>query len=84
MKSITIHGLDETMDKLIRQKAQSHEMSLNKTIKELLRESLGISKKHAKKNRFDKFYGIWSKKEGDEFDKIIEEEFETIDEEEWK
>lgn len=72
------------MDKLIRQKAQSHGMSLNKTIKELLRESLGVSKKQLKKNRFDKFYGIWSKKEADEFDKIINEEFENIDEEDWK
>jgi len=84
MKSITIHGLDETMDKLIRQNAQTQGTSLNKTIKELLRESLGISKKHTRKNRFDKFYGIWSKKEANEFDKIIQEEFETIDDEEWK
>lgn len=59
-------------------------MSLNKTIKELLRESLGMSKKHVKKNSLDKFYGVWSKKEADEFDKIIKEEFETVDEEDWK
>lgn len=84
MKSITIHDLDETMGKLIRQKAQSQGMSLNKTIKELLKEPLGISKKQLKKDRFDKFYGIWSKKKADEFDKIINEEFETIDEEGWK
>lgn len=84
MKAITIHGIDGILEKLIRQKAQSHEMSLNKTIKQLLRESLGISKKHAKRNSFDKFYGVWSKKEADEFDKIIEEEFEAVDEEDWK
>jgi len=84
MKSITIHGLDETMDKLIRQRAQSHEMSLNKTIKQLLRKSLGLAQKRAEKRDFSKFFGIWSKKEADEFDKIINEEFENIDEEDWK
>lgn len=57
-------------------------MSLNKTIKELLRESLGISKKQLKKNRFDKFYGIWSKKEGEEFERAIRD-FEKIDKEDW-
>lgn len=82
MKSITIHDLDETMDKLIRQRAQAQETSLNKTIKELLRNSLGISKKQLKKNRFDKFYGIWSKKEGEEFEKAIRD-FEKIDKEDW-
>lgn len=59
-------------------------MSLNKTIKKLLSDSLGLSKKQTKRNSFNKFYGIWSKKEADEFDKIINEEFETIDEEGWK
>lgn len=59
-------------------------MSLNKTIKKLLGDSLGISKKQANKNNLDKFYGVWSKKEADEFDKIIKEEFEAVDEEDWK
>lgn len=84
VKSITIHGLDDTIDRLIREKAQRYSLSLNKTIKILLSESLGIStlKKHSK-NDFDKFYGIWSKKDTREFDKAVSD-FEKIDREDWE
>jgi len=35
MKSITIHGLDEGLDKSIRDKARERGLSINKTLKEL-------------------------------------------------
>ena len=35
MKSITIHGLDDPLDTLIREKAGKQNLSLNKTIKQL-------------------------------------------------
>ncbi len=84
MKSITIHGIDDQMDKLIRRRAVTQGNSLNKTIKELLSSSLGINgaSQKAKEEHFKKFFGIWSKKEADEIEKSLEV-FERIDEEDW-
>ena len=84
MKSITVHDLDNELYASLRSQATSQGLSLNKTIKQILRESLGLTHKLAKKRDFSKFVGVWSKKEADEFDKIINEEFENIDEEDWK
>lgn len=84
MRSITIHNLDDGLDALIRKEAGSWGLSLNKTIKRLLERSLGITHKYRPKNDFSKFFGVWNKKEADEFDKTIQEEFETVDKEDWK
>lgn len=81
MKSITIHGLDNELYTSLRSQATLLGLSLNKTIKQLLHKSLGLTHGPVKKNDFSKFFGVWSKKEADEFDRIINEEFETIDEE---
>ena len=42
MKSITIHGVDEPLSELIKSKAQSEGLSINKTIKKILESSLGV------------------------------------------
>lgn len=42
-------------------------------------------KKSAKHSRsLDEFFGIWSKEEADEFDRVIEEMFEQVNPEGWK
>jgi len=84
MKSITVHDLDSELYTSLRSQAESQGLSLNKAVKQLLRKSLGLTHKRSERRDFSKFFGIWSKKEADEFDKIINEEFETIDEEDWK
>lgn len=84
MKSITIHGLDDPLDKLIRQKARDSGLSLNKTIKKLLRDSLGISdRKRDNKQLFKDLVGVWSKKDLKEFEQNTKD-FEKIDAEDWK
>jgi plasmid stability protein len=83
MKSITVHGLDNELYALLRLQATSQGLSLNKTIKQILRASLGLKHKRAKKRDFSKFVGVWSKKEADAIDKVLED-FEKIDEEDWK
>ena len=42
MKSITIHGLDEHLDRTIRSLAEREGLSMNKTIKKVLRSALGL------------------------------------------
>ena len=61
MTSITIHGLENPLDSLIREKARQQGISLNKTIKQLLAKSLGISQ-DIKKNQYEfaDLSGIWS------------------------
>jgi len=85
MKSITIHGLDETLDRLIRKRAKKHGKSLNKTIKRLLEESLGIHKKPNSDYREDflDLFGIWSKKEAIQF-MTNNKDLEKIDKEDWQ
>lgn len=82
MKSITVHNLDNELHNGIKEHAQMYGLSLNKTIKKLLKKSLGISTTK-KKNDFSKFVGVWSDKEFKEFEKNTQQ-FEVIDEEEWK
>lgn len=83
MKSITLHGLDNELYTSLRSQATSQGLSLNKTTKEILRKSLGITQKSAKKRDLSKFVGVWTKKEADAIDKVLED-FEKIDEEDWK
>jgi predicted DNA binding CopG/RHH family protein len=42
MKSITIHGIDEPLAKLIKSKAKQEGLSINQTIKNILESSLGV------------------------------------------
>jgi len=75
MKSITIHGLDGPLDKRIREKARQMGLSLNKTIKKLLAESVGLQEPDQKDHREDflDLFGIWTKEEADQFNKSIQE-----------
>ncbi|MGB5615690.1 MAG: hypothetical protein WBM78_02535, partial [Desulfobacterales bacterium] len=57
MKSITIHGIDEPLVKLIKSKAKQEGLSINKTIKKILESSLGVKPKDYLDNisRFEEF-----------------------------
>jgi len=83
MRSITIHNLDDNLDTLIRGEAKSWGLSLNKTIKRLLEQSLGITHKYRRKSDFSEFFGLWTKKDAEEFDRAVRD-FEKIDREDWK
>ena len=75
MKSITIHGIDDPLAELIKSKAQSEGLSINKTVKKLLEESLGVKPRNKGKNRsdFEEFLGIWSESERIEFEERTDE-----------
>ncbi len=70
MKSITIHNLDDELDARIREKAAREGLSLNKTLKKLLCEALGIKEKGQDHlHDFLEFSGVWTEKELSEFEK---------------
>jgi phosphoribosylformimino-5-aminoimidazole carboxamide ribonucleotide (ProFAR) isomerase len=83
MSSITIHNLDNDLERVIRETAESQHTSLNKVIKKVLRESFGLDTKRKKKSDFSEFVETWSEAEAMEFENNIQE-FETIDSEMWK
>lgn len=70
-KNIIIHGLEEQLDKLIREKAKALNLSIDKTIKTLLNDSLGVestNKSNEKREKeFMDLFGVWAKSDLDEF-----------------
>lgn len=78
MTSITIHNIGSKLDNFIRKKASNSGNSLNKTIKKLLQAYI-YPLETRKKNKLDRFFGIWTKNEAKKFDKVINEEFEKVD-----
>jgi len=85
MKSITIHGLEDQVYNKIKKKAQLKGLSLNKTIKNILKKALGMNDKLETMNRneFIEFLGVWSKKEAREFESSIQD-MESIDRNDWQ
>ena len=75
MKSISIHGIDDPLAELIKSKAQSEGLSINKTVKKLLEESLGVKPRNKGINRsdFEEFCGIWSNSDLTEFEDKTED-----------
>jgi plasmid stability protein len=86
MKTISIHGIDKEMEKIIRERAKTEGRSVNKVVKELLANALGMGGKKKKKDRRQEFAdlcGVWTKEEADQFLESIAD-METIDDEDWK
>ena len=84
MKSITIHGVDEPLLKLIKSKAKDEGLSINQTIKNILEASLGVRPKKYLDNmsRFEEFCGIWSQTDLAEFDQKTDA-LRRVDSEDW-
>ena len=84
MSSISIHNLDLSIERKVRQLAEKKHQSINKTVKEILEEKF---EKPAyiigNRNRFEKFCGLWSEQEYEAF-RMATEDFDKIDPEDWK
>lgn len=83
--SYTIHNLDNHTVNLIRQRAKQEGLSINKTLKKLIHQSLGLEIASKKKDKinFDEFVGTWTQEEYEEFQEAVKI-FDEIDEEMWK
>ncbi len=71
MKSITIHGVDKTLAELIKSKAASEGLSVNRAVKKMLESALGVRPRqnHANRREFEEFCGVWSETDLAEFKK---------------
>lgn len=74
MKTITIHGIDDITMEQLKKKADETGLSINKTVKKLLQEVLGIKPEDISSRRtdFEEFCGIWSEKDVSDFNKATE------------
>ncbi len=68
MKSITVHQLDEELLNGIEKLANEHGASLNRTIKQLLRQALGLESIKKPPVDFSDLCGVWSAAELKEFE----------------
>ena len=75
MKSITIHNLDSRLATLIERRAKEEGISMNKLIKSLLAQALGLSAqpKLDRKEQFEDLFGSWSQAEFEAFEKNTED-----------
>jgi len=74
MKSITLHNIDDRVYLKIQRLAEEQETSLNKTIKDIIRQFFGFTSSidHVDHHdSFKEFLGLWSEKEYKDFNKII-------------
>jgi len=85
MKSITIHGIDDITSQQLQIVAEKLGLSLNKTIKKIIQEALGIKPAEISSRRsdFKEFCGIWSDDDLQEFTTEVEP-LRQINPEEWK
>lgn len=86
MKTISIHGVDKEAEKLIRERAKSQSLSVNKVVKNLIADALGMDGKTKKKDKTDDYTdlcGVWTKGEAEKFLDTISD-LKVIDSEDWK
>jgi hypothetical protein len=85
MKTITIRGIDQTLDGMIKKNATENNMSINQWILSSLKKISGLEKEPVfkKHHDLDALAGGWSRKEASEFRKNTGI-FEKIDEDIWK
>ncbi len=81
-KSITIHQLDPQVYSLVKQRSLEEGLSLNKVIKKLLHQALGLSETK-KKADYSKFCGMWTDEEFKDFHASIKD-LEKVDKELWR
>ena len=85
MKSITIHGIDDITSQQLQIVAEKLGLSLNKTIKKIIQEALGIkpSEISSRRGDFEEFCGVWSDDDLNDFTAATRP-LSQIDHEEWK
>jgi hypothetical protein len=84
MKSISIHGIDEKIEKLIKKRAKSEGTSVNKVVKGLLAKALGIEKdEQDNRKEFLDLFGVWTEEEAKAFFDNVKD-LEAVHSEDWK
>jgi hypothetical protein len=84
MKSITIHGLDAETEKLLKKRAKTERMSVNRTVKGLLGKALGLGEnKKDNRDEFIDLFGLWTEDDEKGFSEAIQD-LETAHPTDWQ
>ncbi len=84
MGAITIRGIDETIARILKERARKEGTSINTVLLKTLRESFGLEKRRTIiYDDLDHLAGTWTEKDFVEFQKRIAD-FETVDYKLWK
>lgn len=84
MKSITVHGLDDSVYQLLQRKAQAEGKSLNKTTKGILHEALGVRPQvRSHRDDFTELFASWSEEDLREFEQATTD-LRQIDPGDWR
>lgn len=87
MKQITLRGIPVEIERMIKKEAEKKGLSLNKAFISLLEKATGTKEKMQKRkcmhHDLDHLWGIWTKKDAEEFAKNVEFQ-RMIDEGLWK
>ena len=84
MKTLSLRGIEDELADALKKKAQQTGTSINKTVLNLVRESIGLEKKKLTRvyHDLDQLAGTWTEKDEREFKKKTEF-FHKTDEEIW-
>lgn len=84
MKALTLRNLKPELARAIERKAHEVGTSLSGAVLVLLEQATGLSKKRsALHHDLDRFFGVWSEEEAQEFDKELKRQ-RKIDPELWR
>ena len=83
MKSITLHGISEVLDRRIAEKCRETGLSQNKTVIQVLENALLPTRAEQRRLELMPLLVAWTDKDLAEFEKNTAD-FEVIDESEWK
>jgi hypothetical protein len=86
MKSISVHGIDGETERAIKERAKAGGKSVNKVVKELIADSLGLGgrgKGPDNREEFADLCGVWTNEEADAFLNGIGD-LETVDPKDWR
>lgn len=83
MKALTIRNVDPTLAKALERERARRGQSLNQTVLEVLRQSLGVSAGGRRSNGLRELAGSWSARDKAEFDAATQM-FSEIDAELWR
>ncbi len=86
MKSISVHGIDKETEKALQERAKAEGRSVNKIVKGLIAEALGLGgqvKDRDRRQDFADLCGAWTKDDADGFLEAIAD-LETVDPKDWR
>ena len=85
MKSITIHGVDGHLAKLLKNESERSGTSMTRTVKRLLEEAMGLKPRSPAPNRehFECFLGVWSSEDLAGF-RAANADMENVDDRDWR